>query len=117
MLSVEIIYAAKPVGIRDGVDYQHTGEVRSVAAEEIQKQLGTNNIVLLTPLGYSKTGDIFNLNSMEVAKHVACALESEKLILLLYKFKAPGSKKQSDNHFNVNEAKELIKNYQSPNNN
>ena len=27
---------AKPVGIRDGVDYQHTGEVRNVAAGEIQ---------------------------------------------------------------------------------
>ena len=46
---------------------------------------------------------------MEVAKHAACALESEKLIFLLDKFKAPGNKKQSDNHFNVNEAKELIK--------
>lgn len=100
---------AKPVGVRDGVDFLHTGEVRNLATGEIQKQLDANNIVLLTPLGYSKTGDIFNLNSMEVAKHAACALESEKLILLLDKFKAPGNKKQSDNHFNVNEAKELIK--------
>ncbi len=100
---------AKPVGVRDGVDFLHTGEVRNLATGEIQKQLDANNIVLLTPLGYSKTGDIFNLNSMDVAKHAACALESEKLILLLDKFKAPGNKKQSDNHFNVNEAKELIK--------
>ncbi len=100
---------AKPVGVRDGVDYQNTGEVRSIASEEIQKQLDANNIVLLLPLGYSKTGDVFNISSLEVAKHAACALESEKLILLLDKFKAPSNKKQSDNHFNVNEAKELIK--------
>lgn len=100
---------AKPVGIRNGVDYQHTGEVRNIVADEIQKQLNANNIVLMLPLGYSKTGDIFNLTSIEVAKHVACSLQSEKLILLLDKFIAPGNKKQSDNHYNVNEAKELVK--------
>lgn len=100
---------AKPVGIRNGTDFQHTGEVRSIAADEIQKQLDTNNIVLMLPLGYSKTGDIFNLTSMEVAKHVACALQSEKLILMLDKFIPPGNKKQSSNHYNLNEAKELIK--------
>ncbi len=100
---------AKPVGVRDGVDYQHTGEVRSIAIDEIKKQLDANNIVLMMPLGYSKTGDIFNINSLDIAKHVACALESEKLMLLLNKFTAPSNKKQSDNHFNVNEAKELVK--------
>lgn len=100
---------AKPVGIRDGVDFQHTGEVRSIAADEIQKQLGENNIVLVLPLGYSKTGEIFNLSSVDVAKHTACALQSEKLILMLDKFKSPGKQQQSDNHYNVNETKELLK--------
>lgn len=100
---------AKPVGIRNGVDYQHTGEVRSIAADEIQKQVDANNIVLMLPLGYSKTGEVFNLSSLEVAKHTACALQSEKLILMLDKFTAPGNKKQSNNHYNVNEAKELVK--------
>jgi len=100
---------AKPVGVRNGVDHQHTGEVRNIAADEIQKQLDANNIVLMLPLGYTKTGDIFNLSSMEVAKYAACALQSEKLILMLDKFIAPGKKQQSDNHYNVNEAKELVK--------
>jgi amino-acid N-acetyltransferase len=100
---------AKPVGIRNGTDFLHTGEVRSIATDEVQKQLDANNIVLMLPLGYSKTGDIFNLTSIEVAKHAACALQSEKLILLLDKFIAPDNKKQSNNHYNVNEAKELIK--------
>ena len=100
---------AKPVGIRNGVDYQLTGEVRSIAVDEIQKQLDINNIVMMLPLGYSKTGDVFNLSSIEVAKHAACALQSEKLILMLDKFIAPDNKKQSNNHYNLNEAKELIK--------
>jgi len=103
---------AKPVGIRNGVDYQHTGEVRNIVADEIQKQLDANNIVLMLPLGYSKTGDIFNLTSIEVAKHTACALQSEKLIIMLNKYKAPSNKKQSDNHYNIHEAKELVKKLQ-----
>lgn len=100
---------AKPIGVRDGIDYQFTGEVRSIAAKEIQQQLDANNIVLLTPLGYSKTGDTFNLSGAEVAMHTACALQSEKLILMLDKFKLQANKKQSDNHYNINEAQELVK--------
>ncbi len=100
---------AKPVGIRNGIDFQHTGEVRNIAAEEVQKQLDANNIVLMLPLGYSKTGDVFNLSSIEVAKNAACALQSEKLIFMLEKFIAPEKNKQSNNHYNVNEAKDLVK--------
>ncbi len=100
---------AKPVGIRNGTDYKFTGEVRSIAADEIQHQLDNDNIVLLTSLGYSKTGDVFNLSSAEVALYTACALQSEKLIFLLHKFKLNNRKKQSDNHYNLSEAKEVIK--------
>ena len=99
---------AKPVGIRGGLDHQFTGEVRSIAKNEIQRELDSDNIVLLTPLGYSKTGDIFNLASIDVAMHVACALQSEKLILLLEKFKLHTRKKQSQNHYNVHNARELV---------
>ncbi len=38
---------AKPYGIRDGVDYQLTGEVRTVDADAIQRHLENHNIVLL----------------------------------------------------------------------
>ncbi len=44
---------AKPYGIRDGVDYQLTGEVRSVDIDAIQRHLENHNIVLLGPTGYS----------------------------------------------------------------
>ena len=100
---------AKPVGIRDGIDYKFTGEVRSIAANEIQRQVDDDNIVLLLPLGYSKTGDAFNLSSAEVAMHTACALHSDKLILLLDKYKPPYNTKQSDNHLNVNQARDIVK--------
>lgn len=100
---------AKPIGIRDGIDYKFTGEVRSITTKEIKQQLDEDNIVLLLPLGYSKTGDVFNLSSAEVAMHAACALHSDKLILLLDKYKSPIRDKQSNNYFNVNQAKEIAK--------
>ncbi|WP_045224277.1 amino-acid N-acetyltransferase [Methyloterricola oryzae] len=73
---------AKPLGVRDGVDFGHTGEVRRVDAEAIRASLDQGNVVLLSPLGYSPTGEIFNLSAEEVATAVASALRADKLLLL-----------------------------------
>ncbi len=73
---------AKPLGIRDGVDYCHTGEVRRLDTDGIHQQLDAGRIVLLSPLGYSPTGEAFNLSAEEVATSSAIALRAEKLILL-----------------------------------
>lgn len=73
---------AKPLGILDGVDYQHTGQVRRIEFDSIQQQLKHENVVLISPLGYSPTGEIFNLAAEQVATEVAIALQAEKLILL-----------------------------------
>lgn len=74
---------AKPLGVRDGVDFGHTGEVRRVDADSIHQQLRDGNVVLLSPLGYSPTGDVFNLSAEEVATATAIALQANKLILLM----------------------------------
>jgi amino-acid N-acetyltransferase len=73
---------AQPVGVVDGVDYQYTGAVRKVIAEEIRGDLGQENVVLITPIGASPTGEIFNLAWEEVAEAVATALKADKLIFL-----------------------------------
>lgn len=73
---------AKPYGIHDGVDFQLTGEVRSVDTEAIQKHLDNHNIVLLGPSGYSNTGEVFNLLAEEVATKTAIDLKADKLIFL-----------------------------------
>lgn len=73
---------AKPVGVRDGVDFQRTGEVRRVDAEAVQQQLDLGSLVLMSPIGFSPTGEAFNLNYQDVATHVAIALNAEKLILV-----------------------------------
>lgn len=73
---------AKPFGVRDGVDYEHTGAVRRVNTRAITDQLDAGSIVLVSPLGYSRAGEIFNINSLEVACEVASALLAEKLIFM-----------------------------------
>lgn len=74
---------ARPIGVRDGVDYGFTGEVRRVDVDTIRGLLEMRAIVLISPLGYSPTGESFNLSSHEVARDVAVALEADKLIGLI----------------------------------
>ena len=73
---------ARPLGVRDGVDYCHTGVVRRVDADAIRQRLDDNAIALVPPLGYSPTGEVFNLSASDVAGAVAAALGADKLILL-----------------------------------
>lgn len=73
---------ARPLGVREGVDYCHTGEVRNVDSEAIQQRLSHSAIVLLSPLGYSPTGEIFNLSAEEIATASAIALGADKLIFV-----------------------------------
>jgi amino-acid N-acetyltransferase len=74
---------AKPIGVLEGVDLQHTGEVRKVDAIGIQKRLDDGEMVLLSPLGYSPTGEAFNLSLEDVAVSTAIALDADKLIFLM----------------------------------
>ncbi|MBL0122219.1 MAG: amino-acid N-acetyltransferase [Betaproteobacteria bacterium] len=73
---------AKPLGVRDGVDYRHTGQVRKVDVEGINRRLDDDEVVLISPIGFSPTGDIFNCTLEDVATSVAIALKAEKLIFL-----------------------------------
>ena len=73
---------AKPLGVIDGTDYCYTGIIRRIEYTAIEQQLDQNNVVLISPLGYSPTGEIFNLTAEHVATEVACSLKAEKLIFL-----------------------------------
>ncbi|MEI7993499.1 MAG: amino-acid N-acetyltransferase [Methylococcaceae bacterium] len=73
---------AKPIGVIDGIDYCHTGEVRRIDSSAIHQQLDQDNVVLISPVGYSPSGEIFNLSAEKVATAVSIALKAEKLILL-----------------------------------
>ncbi len=71
---------AKPMGIHDGVDFCNTGEVRRIDTEAINRLLQAGAIVLLSPIGYSPTGEVFNLSFEDVATQTAVALKADKII-------------------------------------
>ncbi len=71
---------AMPQGVIDGVDYQYTGKVRSIDSAAILTQLENGNIPLISPVGYSLTGEVFNLSFADVAIQVATEVKADKLI-------------------------------------
>ena len=73
---------AKPIGIVGGIDFQLTGVARKVAYDTIDKILDAGNLVLLSPLGFSPTGEAFNLTMEDVAVSAATALRADKLIFI-----------------------------------
>ncbi len=73
---------ARPVGVIDGLDFQHTGLVRKVDAATIQRALEYGAVALVSPFGFSPTGEAFNLSMEDVASSVAVAVKAHKLILV-----------------------------------
>ena len=73
---------ARPVGVIDGVDMQYTGVVRKIDSSSIRQLLDNNFIVLMSHLGYSPTGELFNLSVHDVAIQTAMALKADKLVII-----------------------------------
>ena len=71
---------AQPKGVIEGIDFQHTGILRKIN-HAIEKTLESGQIALITPLAYSLTGEVFNLNTLDQAYAIATALSAEKLMI------------------------------------
>jgi len=74
---------AQPLGVIDGVDMQYTGQLRKLDVTGVRQRLEAGELVLLSPIGYSLTGEAFNLAMEDVATHVAITLKAEKLIFFV----------------------------------
>ena len=85
---------AKPIGVKNGLDHQLSGLVRSIDDDAIRHQLAGGSIVLIPSIGYSPSGEVFQLDSNIVAREVACALTAHKLIFMTDQ---PGLKDSSGN--------------------
>jgi amino-acid N-acetyltransferase len=72
---------ARPLGVLKGTDFQFTGAVRKIDAVGIARRLDAGEVVLIPPLGYSPTGEVFNLAWEDVAESVAVALKADKLLM------------------------------------
>nr|WP_255775436.1 amino-acid N-acetyltransferase [Microbulbifer sediminum] len=75
------LVTARPIGVLDGVDLRWTGQVRRMEVNTIKRALDQGALVLLSPLGTSLTGELFNLNFLDLAAEAARALQAEKLVL------------------------------------
>ncbi len=73
---------ARPVGIVDGVDFMHSGLVRRVDHAAIRRAIESGALVLLSPFGFSPTGEAFNLTMEEVATSTAIAMQADKLVFM-----------------------------------
>jgi len=71
-----------PLGIIDGIDMQHSGKVRTIKHQLINELLDANHVVLMSNIGYSRTGEIFNLPAEELATETAKALGADKLVFI-----------------------------------
>ena len=100
--------AAKPVGVVDGIDFQFTGSVRKVDSIAIARRLEAGEVVLVPHIGYSPTGEVFNLAWEDVAENTARALKADKL--LLYVDQLPtGRRGQIVSELTAREAETLLK--------
>jgi amino-acid N-acetyltransferase len=84
---------ARPVGIVDGVDFMHSGVVRKVDGAAIHKAIDIGALVLLSPFGFSPTGEAFNLTMEDVATSTAIALQADKLLFMT---EVPGIREHQD---------------------
>jgi len=99
---------AKPLGILNGVDYLHTGEVRKIATKTIQTILENDNLVLIPPLGYSPTGEVFNLNARDLAAEIASQIKADKLIYLISDKGVTNTRNQLIRELTSTDAQQLI---------
>ena len=99
---------AKPFGILEGIDLQYTGAVRRIDTESINDKLDNDEIVLIPPLGYSPTGEVFNLSSVEVATDVAINLQADKLLYLVSGNGLKNKKGESLHQITQLEAKQIL---------
>jgi amino-acid N-acetyltransferase len=99
---------AQPIGIINGVDLQHTGTVRKVDVDALNDRMEFGEVVLLSPLGYSPTGEVFNLTLEDVATATAIALDADKLMFLMDTDGVHDKKGKLLKELTISQAQELL---------
>lgn len=73
---------ARPKGIINGQDLQHNGSIRKVKHKSICDLLERQFIVMITPFGFSPSGETYYVDPFELTLEVAQAIEVEKIVVL-----------------------------------
>ena len=75
----------RPLVERDGeasIDYGFVGDIDSVDADILRKQLDNGLMPVVSPLSCDESGTLLNINADTVAAAIAAELDAEKLILV-----------------------------------
>ncbi|WP_246540113.1 amino-acid N-acetyltransferase [sulfur-oxidizing endosymbiont of Gigantopelta aegis] len=99
---------AKPKGIIDGIDYLHTGDIRKIDTHSFLRSLSAGDVILLSPVGYSPTGESFNINGEDLATQSSIELKADKLIFIDDSNGIRDENNKLLRDLTVNELKELI---------
>lgn len=99
---------ARPIGIRNGIDFRYTGEVRRVDGDAIRAALDSGAVTLFSPLGYSPTGEVFNVLAEDVATSIAIELHAAKLLFLGRQVRMQDSSGNPRGEFSLAEANQWL---------
>ena len=83
--SIQLLSNIKRVVTADFLDketYGYVGDVSNIQIPILEQMLDNNMLPVLASLGYSKDGELLNINADYLATAVAVALEAEKLVLM-----------------------------------
>ena len=67
---------------KDAIDYGFVGDIDSVDADILRKQLDNGLMPVVSPLSCDESGTLLNINADTVAAAIAAELDAEKLILV-----------------------------------
>src|SRR5215813_7903357 len=72
----------KETGETETVDFGHVGDIAEVDARLINLLLENGYLPVISSLGASDRGEVYNINADTIASEIAAELKAEKLILL-----------------------------------
>lgn len=73
---------ARPAGVVEGIDLQSQGRVRRIDHLAIRRHLDQGDMVLMPPLGYSVTGEVFYLAPDHLIAETARHLGADKIVIV-----------------------------------
>ena len=105
---------ARPIGVKEGTDYLYTGQVRLINHEQINTALDSGSIVLISTLGYSFTGELFNLSIAELTSCICQSLNADKLVCFATTEKLTSLHTVGDNVFNIVQMENILADQSEP---
>lgn len=73
---------ARSLGVHDGVDYEHAGEVEAIKLDLLHSSLSQNAIPIFPCIGWNAQGHPYNLSSQDLATRLSIEIGAEKLFFV-----------------------------------